>query len=107
MLSTRGKFRREGFAMLNPFHDREDDIRLSTLCRRVGTHLSWGHRQRGKLEMYRLGGHWRVSRDAWERFLLLCNPELADRDGESHAPTRPLAALGRRAGTSASQSMGA
>ncbi len=63
--------------MLNPFHDREDDIRLSTLCRRVGTHLSWGHRQRGKLEMYRLGGHWRVTRDAWERFLALCNPEQA------------------------------
>jgi hypothetical protein len=30
------------------------------------------------LEMVRVGRHWRVSREAWERFLAECNPEPPD-----------------------------
>jgi hypothetical protein len=30
------------------------------------------------LEMVRVGRHWRVSRDAWERFLAECNPQPPD-----------------------------
>ena len=72
--------------MVQPFRDDESSLKLPELCHRAGVSPSTGHRWRLKrsLECYRLGGHWRVTREAWDRFIAGCNPpsgESSEQEG--------------------------
>jgi hypothetical protein len=60
---------------MNPYHDGETEIPVCVLTRRIKVHLSTVHRWRleNRLDCFRIGGRWMVSKEAWERFVSRCN----------------------------------
>ena len=70
--------------MVAVFTENEERLTLGKLCSRAGVNISTGHRWRlaGKLDAFRIGGRWFVSREAWERFIEKCN-------GGVSKPTQP------------------
>jgi hypothetical protein len=74
---------------MNPFRDDETEIPVCLLARRAKVHLSTPHRWRleNRLECFRLGGRWMVTKEAWERFVTQCNPpEKKKPEASSRSP---------------------
>ena len=61
--------------MVAVFTENEERLTLGRLCSRAGVNISTGHRWRlaGKLDAFRIGGRWFVSRESWEQFIEKCN----------------------------------